>query len=105
LWTIFFGAGLAAASTTGAGVGALAVSGRGWGTAIGLLELTGFGLSLEQPTVTEQTMSTAAKIKVLVFLPQIVSCLPQATELVSAMLRTALMRVIGLPPADERRLE
>jgi hypothetical protein len=59
----------------------------------------GFGLSLEQPTVTEQTISTAAKISAPVFLPQ-------AMELrFSAVLRIALMRVIGLPPADERRYE
>jgi len=65
-------------------------------------------LSLEQPTVTEQTISTAAKISALVFLPQVT--VPQVTDSVSAMVRIALMRVmlmrvIGLPPADERRLE
>src|ERR1039457_3334363 len=74
-------------------------------TGIWLLELTGFGLSLEQPTVTEQTIRTAAKISALVFLsevfvPQV--CLPQDKELVSAVLRNALMRVMWLPPADER---
>ena len=68
-------------------------------TGTGLLEPMGFGLSLEQPTVTEQTMSTAAKISAPVFLPQ-------ATELrFSAVLRIALMRVIWLPPAGERRYE
>jgi hypothetical protein len=56
-------------------------------TGIGLLELTGFGLSLEQPTVTEQTISTAAKTSALVFLPQVM-------ERVSAMVRNALMRVM-----------
>src|ERR1700686_64166 len=56
-------------------------------TGIWLVELTGFGLSLEQPTVTEQTISTAAKISALVFLPQVM-------EQVSAKLRNALMRVM-----------
>ena len=58
-------------------------------TGIWLLELTGFGLSLslEQPTVTEQMISTAAKMSALAFLPQ-------ATEWVCFMERTALMRVI-----------
>ena len=58
-------------------------------TGIWVLELTGFGLSLEQPTVTEQMIRTAAKTAML-------PCLPQVTELrVSAMLRRALMRVMG----------
>jgi hypothetical protein len=54
----------------------------------------GFGLSLEQPTVTEQMIRTAVKTAML-------PCLPQVTELrVSAMLRRALMRVMagGLLP-------
>jgi hypothetical protein len=59
----------------------------GGATGIWLLELTGFGLSLEQPTVTEQTISTAAKINALVFLLQVM-------ERVSAKLRNALMRVM-----------
>ena len=57
-------------------------------TGIWLLELTGFGLSLEQPTVTEQTIRTAAKTRALVFLPQVMKLR------VSAMLRIALMRVM-----------
>ena len=82
--------------------------GESWGwdgaTGVGLLELTGFGLSLEQPTVTEQTISTAAKISAPVFLLQVVTGLPQARERVSAMVRITLIRVIGLPPAGERHL-
>src|ERR1700685_3157065 len=69
----------------------------GGGTGIGLLELTGFGLSLEQPTVTEQTISTAAKMSALVFLPQVLALRvlePQATDSVFAMVRSALVRVI-----------
>jgi hypothetical protein len=46
-----------------------------------LPELTGFGLSLEQPTVTEQTINTAAKMSAPVFLPQ-------ATDFVSEIMRT-----------------
>jgi hypothetical protein len=102
LCTTFLGAGLAATCTAGAGMG------ESWGwdgvTGVGLLELTGFGLSLEQPTVTEQTISTAAKISAPVFLPQVATGLPQARERVSAMVRIALIRVIGLPPAAERHL-
>src|SRR5580692_61693 len=82
--------------------------GESWGwdgvTGIGLLELTGFGVSLEQPTVTEQTISTAAKISAPVLLPQVVTGLPQARERVSALVRITLIRVIGLPPAGERHL-
>jgi hypothetical protein len=33
------------------------------------VELAGFGLSLEQPTVMEQTINSAAKISALVFFP------------------------------------
>jgi hypothetical protein len=85
-----------------------------WGAGIWLLAVTGFGwslvleLELEQPTVTEQTISTAAKMSALVFLPEVTE--PQATELrvterASLVVRIALMRVIGLPPADLRRFE
>ena len=52
-----------------------------------MLDLTGFGLSLEQPTVTEQMISIAPKMSALVFVPQ-------ATERFSAVVRIALMRVI-----------
>ena len=52
-----------------------------------MLELTGFGLSLEQPTVTEQMMSTAAKTSVLAFLPQVRKSL-------CFIERNALMRVM-----------
>jgi len=85
----------------GAGIWLLAVTGFGWA----------FSLELEQPTVTEQTIRTAAKMSALVFLLEILE--PQATERASlvpiALLRVALMRVmlirvIGLPPADLRRL-
>jgi hypothetical protein len=48
-----------------------------------LVAVTGFGLSLEQPTVTEQTISTAAKKSVLALLPQ-----------VFAIERISLMRVM-----------
>src|SRR5271165_6143751 len=68
-------------------------------TGIWLLELTGFGFSLEQPTAREQAISTAAKTSALMW-PQVVvatflASLPQATESrVPAMLRIALMRVM-----------
>src|SRR6266568_8335575 len=85
-WTTFFGAGLLSACTAGVGM-----DGTGLGvcvTGIWLLELTGFGLSLEQPTVTEQMIKTAANTRAPV-------CLPQDTELrVSAMLRSVLIRVM-----------
>src|ERR1700758_2750679 len=44
--------------------------GCGCVTGIWLLELTGFGFSLEHPTVTETMISTVAKTKVLAFLSQ-----------------------------------
>src|SRR5271169_4935397 len=68
-------------------------------TGIWLLELTGFGFSLEQPTATEQAISTAAKTSALMW-PQVavatfLASLPQATESrIPAMLRSALMWVM-----------
>jgi hypothetical protein len=81
------GAGLFSACMTGGGTGAIGLG--DCVTGIWLFEVTGFGLSLEQPTVTEQMIRTAAKTAML-------ACLPQVTELrVSAMLRRALMRVMA----------
>jgi len=63
-----------------------------------MLELTVFGCSLEQPTVTEQAIKAAAKTSALT-LPQVAAAMllnfPHATESrVPAMLRNALMRVM-----------
>jgi hypothetical protein len=65
-------------------------------TAVWLVELAGFGLSLEQPTVMEHTISSAAKRSALTFFPQ-------AKLGVPANLLIALMRVMVSPPAAEQR--
>jgi hypothetical protein len=60
---------------------------------IWLLELIGFGWSLEHPTVIEQTISSAANTSTPMFFPQ-------ATESrVESMLRITLVRVTVSPPA------
>ena len=65
-------------------------------TAIWLVELAGFGLSVEQPTVMEHTISSAAKRIALMFFPQ-------AKLGVPANLLIALMRVMVSPPAAGQR--
>src|ERR1700758_2045061 len=56
-------------------------------TGICSFELTGFGLSLEQPTVTEQRIRIPAKTRAPAFLPQV-------RQLVSFVERIALIRVM-----------
>jgi hypothetical protein len=65
------------------------------------LELTGFGVSLEQPTASEHTSSTAAKARALMLPRAAVAIflalmfLPQTTESRDAtVLRKVLMRVM-----------
>jgi hypothetical protein len=58
------------------------------GAGIWLFELMVFGLSLEHPTATEQTMSMAAKMSAPVFLPQVMKVQ------VFSVLRDALVRVM-----------
>jgi len=74
------------------------VTAVGFGIGVmGLLELTSLGLSLEQPTVTEQTIRITAKRRALAFLLH-------AMELqVPAILLTGLKRFMVSPPAAKQR--
>jgi hypothetical protein len=63
------------------------MGGVDWAIGDGLIELTGFGLSLEHPTVNEQAIRSAAKI----------------SGLVAGVERNRLIRVMLSPPAAEQR--
>jgi hypothetical protein len=56
------------AGSTGVATGTevVVIGGVSWPIGNGFVELTGFGLSLEHPTVNEQAIRSAAKISVLV---------------------------------------
>jgi hypothetical protein len=60
-------------------------------------------LSLEQPTVTEQMMRTAANTKAPAFLPQ--DCFPQARNLAAEVESDGLMRVMDVASCRQAALE
>ncbi|MFZ0957802.1 MAG: hypothetical protein WAN60_15760 [Candidatus Sulfotelmatobacter sp.] len=70
------------------------VLGVGFGVmGIGLFELTGFGSSLEQPTVSEQTIKSAPNNSAPVFFPQVMD-LRDSEILFSAILLAELKQLI-----------
>src|ERR1700678_430163 len=61
-----------------------------WVTGIGSLELTGFGLSLVQPTVSEQTIRSAPNKSAPVFFPHVID-LRDSEIFLSAIFLSAIL--------------